>query len=54
MSETTKKHITKKEIKGKTYIIESIEPGDEDKKVIKKTVEKLLLNNIEDVKKEGK
>lgn len=34
--------------------MESVEPNEDDKNAIKKTVEKLLLNNIKDIEKEDK
>lgn len=42
---------TEKEIGNNLFIIESIVPTKADEKVIKEKVKKLILNNIESIKK---
>lgn len=42
---------TEKEIGNTLFIIESIVPTKADEKVIKEKVKKLILNNIESIKK---
>ena len=44
-------YTTTKEIKGTTYIVESITPTKDEEKVIKETIKKLILNNLKDVAK---
>ena len=47
-------YTTTKEIKGTTYIVESITPTKDEEKVIKETIKKLILNNLKDVAKPPK
>lgn len=45
---------TEKEIGNTLFIIESIVPTKADEKVIKDKVKKLILNNIESIKKDAR
>lgn len=44
-------YTTTKEIKGTTYIVESITPTKDEEKVIKETIKRLILNNLKDATK---
>lgn len=44
-------YTTTKEIKGTTYIVESITSTKDEEKVIKETIKRLILNNLKDIAK---